>query len=522
MRRTLVIVLGILFTWMNQAEARSFFVALNGSNNNPGTISQPWRTIAFAASSASGTAPGDTIHVRAGNYPETVAPQFSGLPYAFIVIKNYQNEAVSLNPGRFSFGNGIDYWKVQGLDVEHSSDSGVAVSGNHAVGFLTLDHCVFSHHKEDGIILINNFGGVYVYDCIIEWNGEINGLPSGVEGSGIVMYGSAGKLWAKRNWIAHNWAKGISHGSETNWQTDGSFLDSNLIVDNYESGMDWWGDNSAIRYNYFSLNGTRDTENEEWGDKALAIDNYGTGNLIAFNVIKSSGRWELDPRGSGNKFYNNTLLKDHYYTAVPGSPYAAAIIFWAANGPGNEFKNNIIMNLLSQPEHHFAIIAETYERYADQIWSHNLYWCPNSSAAPPYNRPFKLYNAPGGIYKTLSQIQSLWPDQEIGSLWASPAFVSIPDSNLTLQPSSPAVDGGIYVGFPFSGQAPDMGRFEFSEGGTPPWIQPVLLDFITGDGQKLSVNLSPPLIPVLSEIGSENLALLAAEVQAAMEIAKLR
>ena len=507
-----------LMLGMNFATARTFYVALNGNNNNSGTLNQPWRTVSYAVSSASGVMAGDTISIRAGNYPENVTPQVSGAPALSIVLRNHGKETVILNPGKFTFTNGVNYWKLQGLDIEHSDESGVESTGTHVAGFLTVEDCILSHHKENGIALIGSFGGVYVYDCVMEWNGEINGVPSGVEGTGIVMYGSAGKLWAKRNWIAHNWCKGISHGSEANWQTDGSFMDSNLVVDNFESGIDWWGDNTAIRYNYFSLNGTRDTENEEFGDKGLAIGNPGSNNVIAFNVIKSSGRWELDPRGGNNKFYNNTLLKDRYYDAVPGSPYAATIIFWAGNLPGNEYKNNLILNLLLQPEHHFAIIAETYERYTDQIWSHNLYWCPNASAAPPTNRPFKLYNAPGGIYKTLAQVQITWPNEEIGSLWANPQFVSLQDSNFTLQVSSPAVDAGTYVGFPFNGQAPDMGRFEFSDGGTPPWAEPVLLDCIDEKGETYSYLISPPLIPVLSRISPEDQALLAREFQQLREI----
>ncbi len=473
-------------------QARQYYVALNGNNNNPGTITQPWRTIAYATGGTSGIAAGDTIFVRAGNYPEIVTPSVNGTAADHIVIMNYRDEVVTMNPGRFRFNTGRDYWTIRGLQLLNSDDNGIYVTGTHAIGCLTVQNCVISHHREDGIQLGSpNFGGVTVEDCVIEWNGESGGQPSGIEGSGIVMYGSTGKVWLRRNLIAHNWAKGISHGSATEWVADSSVIDSNLIIDNFESGMDWWGDNSYIRYNYFSLNGTRDTESEEWGDKGLALANQASGNLVAFNVIKSSGRWELEVRGSNNRIYNNTIIKDHYYTTVPGSPYAAALIFWGTGGTGNEFRNNIIANYVSQPEHHFAIIAETYTRYTAQIWSNNLYWCPNSTAQSPYNRPFKLYNFPGQTYNTLSQIQAAFPNQEIGSIYASPSFVSLPDSNFTLALGSPAIDAGLDVGFPFNGQAPDIGRFEFSSGSTPPWISPIILDFITDEDQSLSYSLTP-------------------------------
>jgi hypothetical protein len=477
MKQLYFILLTILVSLTN-AGARMYFVATNGDDDDRGTFNEPWQTISYAVSSSSGIVPGDTIMVRRGNYhaPNGIYPLVSGNAANPITLMNYGNETVTIDPGFIRFNSGKDYWRLQGLVFLNSGDNGLHYTGTHATGGLTVTNCTFSHHTENGIMLVGpNFGGVTIIDCTIEWNGEIAGHPTGSEGSGIVMYGSAGKIWAKRNLIAHNWAKGISHGSSTDWQSDSSVVDSNLIIDNFESGMDWWGDNSFIRYNYFCLNGTRDTENEEWGDKGLALNNNATGNLVAFNLIRSSGRWELDPRGSNNYFYHNTLIKDHFYTTVSGSPYAAAIIFWAANGPGNIFKNNIIINLCSQPDHHYAIIAETYRRYTDQIWDNNLYWCPNGTSPSPANKPFKLYDAPGSIYKTLNEVKAAFPSQEAHSLYENPDFWAYPDS-LWLQAVSPAINAGAILPspfmFPYFGVAPDMGRFEYTGTNQPPWLDP--------------------------------------------------
>ena len=48
-------------------EAATYYVAKTGNNNNAGTLTAPWLTIAKALSTASG---GDTIYVRAGTYSE--------------------------------------------------------------------------------------------------------------------------------------------------------------------------------------------------------------------------------------------------------------------------------------------------------------------------------------------------------------------------------------------------------------------------------------------------------------------
>ncbi len=449
-------------------EARILYVANNGSNSSPGTLDYPWQTISYAASSASGVHAGDTIIVLQGNYPEAVEPNISGTASAPILLRNRPGEVITLNPGRFYFGDGIDYWKVCGFVTLNSDKSGFKLGGNHAVGGFEVDSCTFSHHKEDGVYLGSpDFGGITIKHCIIEWNGEIDGVPVGEEGDGIIMYGLRGILWAHHNLIANNWAKGISHASEGDFQGDSSVVDSNWFINNFETGMDFCADNSYIRYNYFSSNGIRDPEEGEWGDAGLSMQGPSSGNIIAFNVIKGSGQIELWPGGNNNKFYNNTVIKDHYYTTVPGSPYAMCIMFFDSNGLNSEFRNNIIINILPQPQHHFAVVAEVYDRYVGQVWSNNLYWCPNATSPAPENKAFKLYNAPGlgGMYKTLVEVQSTWPSQEIGSIYDDPDFVSYADSNFQLLPGSPAIDAGTDLGFPYQGNAPDMGAFEYDPAG---------------------------------------------------------
>jgi hypothetical protein len=458
---------------MLDAAAGTYYVANNGSNGNPGTFEQPWLTINYATSTSSGIGAGDTIMVRAGNYPEAVFPLESGLPGSPIVLMNFPGESVTLDPGRIHFDDGIDYWNIHGLVFLNSSADGLRVIGSHPLGTLKVTHCTFSHHYFNGIDLAGpDFGGVSVHDCVIEWNGEQGGgVPSGVEGTGIVLYDGVGVLWAHRNVISNNWCKGISHATSVDWQADSSVIDSNIIINNFESGIDWLGDDSFITHNYISYNGVRDPEAGEWGDKGLAVTTLASGNLVAFNVIKSNGQMELNAGGPDNKYYHNTIIKDHYYTTVLGSPYAAAIIIFDNAGGNNEFRNNVIVNLLSEYQHNFAVIAEEVEDYASQVWSNNLYWCPNSTAPDSSYKPFKLYGFPG-LYATLEEIQNLLPDQENGSLYDNPDWIAYPDSNFTLMETSPAIDAGIDVSFPYSGYAPDLGAYECSDAALPPWLEP--------------------------------------------------
>lgn len=471
---------------MLDAAATTYYVATSGSNSNSGSITHPWSTISYAVGSSSGVQPGDTILVRAGNYPETVNPSSSGAAGSHIVVKNYPGETVNLNPGRLRIDDGDDYWKFEGLRFLNSNENGLRVTGTHPLGFLTVSNCTFSLHANNGIVLAGaDFGGITIEDCIIDSNGTVS------EGTGILMYGGVGVLWAHRNFIRNNAKKGISHATATEWEADSSVIDSNVIINSFESGIDWWGDNSYITHNYLSLNGTRDPEAGEWGDKGLALDNHATNNLVANNVVKSSGRWELSPRGENNKFYNNTFIKDHFYDLIPGSPNAADMIFFAGVGASNEFKNNVFVNLVSEEAHQFAIIAEEVSKYTDNIWSHNCYWCAYSDTTIINDKPFKIPGFPLGVCATLSEIQSVYPDEEIGSIWSDPLFVNYEDSVFTLQAGSPCIDAGVDVGLPYVGDAPDMGAFEYVEGNTPPWIYPPVPDMTTDEDEILTFDLTP-------------------------------
>jgi hypothetical protein len=493
MRRLPLFIILAIIICANGAVARISFVALNGNNHNPGSEARPWRTLAFATSGASGVMAGDTIFVREGNYPETVTPQVSGTAFLPIIIRNYKTETVTLRPGKMRFESGINYWKVRGLSLQYSDGSGFAISGTHALNFLTIQNCTMSHHKENGIYLTSSFGGVTILDCDIQFNGEWRGAAQNEEGHGIVIYGGGpGKLTVKRCLVANNWHKGIAYGSENEYNGNGTEIDSNVILNNYESGCDFAPDSSFFMYNYVSRNGLRDTEAGEWGDKGFMTMPYCSHTIVAFNVIRSSGGNEIAPLGKEDYYYNNTLCKDVYYTAVSGSPYQAIMTFYARATPNSVFRNNIFVNLLSQPQHHFAVIAENYSNYTNQIWSNNLYWCPNAGDPSSTRKPFKLYNAQGrgGIYKSLTEVQATWPGLEKNSVNMAPDFVSYPDSNFTLLPGSPAIDAGTYVGFPYTGQAPDMGRFESQQAGKPDGSKgkPSLLNYLQESGAVLALN----------------------------------
>ncbi len=78
-------------TLTTEAINQRYYVAPNGNNTNPGTLSQPFRTIQKCASLAT---PGTACLIRAGTYRETVKPPVSGAAGLPIVFMPYNKESV--------------------------------------------------------------------------------------------------------------------------------------------------------------------------------------------------------------------------------------------------------------------------------------------------------------------------------------------------------------------------------------------------------------------------------------------
>src|SRR5437867_3828768 len=86
------------------ASAAVFYVAPNGSDSNPGTLTAPFKTIQRALDGSTSSAKaGDTVYVRGGVYRGVVDPYYAvlspvaaGLPGQPITIQAYQGEKAIL------------------------------------------------------------------------------------------------------------------------------------------------------------------------------------------------------------------------------------------------------------------------------------------------------------------------------------------------------------------------------------------------------------------------------------------
>ena len=122
-----------------QTGSRVFYVAVSGSDANPGSLARPWRTIRKAADSL---VAGDTVYIRNGTYRERVIPQNSGTdadrPIRYI---SYPGETATIDgtglavpddEGLFQV-EGKKYLVISGLRIINAEFAGIYIHGSRRI-----------------------------------------------------------------------------------------------------------------------------------------------------------------------------------------------------------------------------------------------------------------------------------------------------------------------------------------------------------------------------------------------------
>lgn len=235
-----------------------YYVAPTGSNSNPGTESNPWRTIQKAADTM---VAGDTVYIKAGTYHERVIPQRSGSANNYIVYAAYPGDVVTVDGSGVSVpsADGLfhiarrSYIKVSGLRVVDAGPS------HYNMGILVQN----SSH----IIVENNYIyntgasgiGIWFSDDVTVTNNEVEqSCQDGQDES--ISIGGTDVFEVSYNHVHHSAEAGIDakHGSSNGkifgnnvHHTDGSsiYIDAwdahtynievfeNLVHDSFTNGM---------------------------------------------------------------------------------------------------------------------------------------------------------------------------------------------------------------------------------------------------------------------------------------------
>ena len=259
----------------------TFYISPSGSDQKPGTLAEPWKTLQKAFDTAMA---GQTVCLRGGIYPQYVeasagfnqVEHHSGVPQKPIIFENYPNEIAVVQGSTKIYGSYISFRGTPnnspncsaanpcGLIFEGSPGyvlAGVVVCCATGTNphFVTFDHVEIrkgTFHAgfyEEGCN--NAITGSYVHDNGLQNRNEDNGIywsvtPSGCANGGLIA----------NNLVEHNYSKGIQvydGGSAT----EPAFVTvtENTSVNNGSIGALIWGDHNVfvnnVLYNNNNLSG---------------------------------------------------------------------------------------------------------------------------------------------------------------------------------------------------------------------------------------------------------------------------
>ncbi len=224
-----------LYIPMLELSKPPYYVSPQGNDSNPGTFSQPWRTINKAANTVS---PGDQVYLRGGTYIEYVTIARSGTqgkPIQFYAypgetpVMDGQNKLPNSEDGLLTIdGNWVE---IYGLEVTNSAYIGIALYGQHN----TLTDVYVHHSWRNGVYLNGDFNTIQ--DSRVWRNsmrseyGAASG-SSGIAASRDSVNGVTEHAMIRGNEIWENWGQGINvHNA------DQVNIEENISHDNYTANI---------------------------------------------------------------------------------------------------------------------------------------------------------------------------------------------------------------------------------------------------------------------------------------------
>ena len=212
----------------------TYYVATNGSDSNPGTITRPFATIAYAASKVQ---PGDTVYVRGGTYYPTKLTWIGNQGTASnpITFQSYPGETAIIDGSKLPSNTDAiniagEYININNFEVLRTTKFGISVWGGKHIKIL--NNTVHDTALTGIFVSHNNLN--LVTDILIQGNTVFhtnlkNSSPKdkgGSWGSGIVASG-VGNIRVLSNKVYENYGEGI------NLWGSGVLISNNTVYDNY-------------------------------------------------------------------------------------------------------------------------------------------------------------------------------------------------------------------------------------------------------------------------------------------------
>lgn len=361
------IFLTVLFFSQFSLAATYYYVATNGSDSNPGSINQPFKTINRGASVLSA---GDTLYIRGGTYNETANISNSGTVSAPITISSHPGEWAVIDgqdtiPGYWGVLFNIDgnYVVARDLEVKNSAWMGVRLNGQYDQALRIKSH----HNMENGILVTGNYG--LVENSEIWWNAKSNEYYTNTRG------GWSGGLNAARhpqhatlrgNKVWNNWGEGLS-----TYEAEYTTLEDNIVYDNMKNVYFSDTQYAILRRNLIYCTPGNTLYNSAQVGIAMSDEVYNppsSNNAIINNfVMGCSGN--LVHWGDSTGWDNHVIANNTFVNAVAGDRTNFSV---SPGGFSQQHSNTRIENNLFLQEDSSAIatmIGPSGLSFSNNLWS---------------------------------------------------------------------------------------------------------------------------------------------------------
>jgi hypothetical protein len=338
------------------------YVSNSGNNANPGTLSEPWKTLQYAVTKIQA---GDILYIRGGTYREVTSWNISGTETSPITIMNYQNEQVIIDGydtipantgGTWMFMIWGDWYNVSGLEVIHSFDEGaIGVKGKHVV----IDNCYVHHNWGAGITMMGDYG--IAQNNRVWYNSISNEFGTNTRGGWsatltCARYPQYCTLRGNTSW--ENWGEGIS-----TFETYYATIEDNISYNNLQN---------------FYVSDTKYTvmqRNISYCSPGNIVDPYSTQNGILVGDEKKN------PASTDNMIINNLVYGCDRNLAIGtnestndlianntfvNADSTANVLFYGGTCTNCRFENNII---LQETSISIDINGGTGWTFSNNLWS---------------------------------------------------------------------------------------------------------------------------------------------------------
>jgi len=393
---------------INYANAQ-VYIAPDGSDDSTGTFEHPYKTFPKAISE---TTAGDTIYVRGGVYNINstiiISIVLSGTAEQFRTLTAYKEEVPILDFSGLPAGDrGIklqsNYWHIKGLHITNAADNGMNIDFG---SYNIIEQCQFYRNKDTGLQLGNGSAYNQIINCDSYYNadpasnyGNADGFaPKLTVGTGNYFYGC--RAWGNTDdgWDGYlRGADDVTTTLENCWTWGNGYL---------EDGTD---PGSQANGNGFKMGGADNSNN------AQLMHHMNLLNCVAF-----------DNKNKGFDQNNN----------------AGSMILLNCSGYNNITANYRIQKALKDGQ---VLIIRNGVSYDGAVQLGEFAVQQTNS----WLSPFQV---------TEDDFISLDAEQASAERKADG---SLPDIDfLHLAQDSDLIDGGVDIGNPFKGDAPDLGAFE--------------------------------------------------------------